>query len=111
MTNYKQKALEHVRSVCPEWFKPEHSICSAHQEALKKGCELCQSGWTAPHLEHWLRGIRSVREPEPRFWHKNTMLLDQHVHDDDNELEYNLDLDGENQDESFYKAYCEIVGI
>jgi hypothetical protein len=37
-----------------ELYKPEYSICSAHQE-LDANCDLCQTGWERCHLEHYLR--------------------------------------------------------
>ena len=91
--NYKQKALDHVRGVCPEL-------------KYKKGISHYGS-----HLEHWLRGIRAdgkTMNCGTVAYVNNKMTL---WVGGNEEIEYNLTKDGENQDSSFYKAYCEIVGV
>lgn len=44
-----------------ELYKPEWSICSAHQE-LDADCKLCQTGWERCHLEHYLRVLEDCCE-------------------------------------------------
>lgn len=53
-----------------------------------------------PHLEHWLSGIEHLKGDSYQEACRNTLLK-----------VYNLTQDGGNQDESFYKAYCQIVGV
>jgi len=48
------KAEAYVRKQRPALYKPEYSVCSAHQVALDKECDTCQSGWMSPNLQDWL---------------------------------------------------------
>jgi hypothetical protein len=107
--NYKQKALDHVRSVCPELEK-DTGIEDFHEVVYS---------WHTPHLEHWLRGLKSAEKDSDYDWWgidvvgrfikideynpNGSVSLTQH--------DYNLAKDGENQDSSFYEAYCSIVGL
>lgn len=159
MTNYKQKALDHVRKACPELMelsmgcrienlffykteadKKKNNIDWTHLDHHEDGLrgtvvkDLRKSDllpmWVdwgdqlefqveandivsfdiighTPHLEHWFRGFQKAplnTEIAPNIngliYSNNAVVC-----------EYNLTLDGENQSEDFYKAYCEIVGI
>jgi hypothetical protein len=136
MTDYKTKALDHVRSVCPElmelsfgckieWDK-EIGVISGffynrwyatfsernlppqvfQEETLEK---IKIIGYT-PHLEHWLRGIDPIRD-EANISANGKFYISQTESGKTNWGVYDLTKDGENQSEEFYKAYCEIVGI
>ena len=100
--NYKQKALDHVRSVC-----------DLKDEPLKDGYVWQET----PHLEHWLKGINSRprgRYPNLEITENGTItVLDISASPVETEFRtsYNLLEDGENQSEGFYKAYCNIVGV
>ena len=124
--NYKQKALDHVRSVCPELNEPAYDKVQTIVDDLTDRKGLKQEWWGideqirdeiidewgkiighTPHLEHWLRGMGSG-------WAVNG--VGQMLNDGFDEwglcgFEYNLTKDGENQSEEYYKAYCEIVGV
>lgn len=95
---YKDKAIQHVREVCN---RPDNYLA----------------------LEHWLRGIHQSRKDkigmsDPYCY---ATSIDGELMKEvggtgsfDYELigqRYDLDKDGENQSEEFYKAYCEIVGV
>jgi hypothetical protein len=132
--NEKQKALEHVRSVCPELmelsqgcrlYKGRRAVVvdttddGEHIKAYYEGAEVENALFSkqhfydeggqiighTPHLEHWLRGINHAYGVRPPVeLHLGILLIG-------SRLEYNLTKDGNNQDESFYKAYNQIVGI
>lgn len=137
MINYKQKALDHVRSVCPElnepvrmhvveankydYFKPsEIEVVAVSAEQLPdRMLEMNEirlvrktfAGRT-PHLEHWLRGLEEAHGchwiySDGGFFSGHSINSAERIEDAD----YNLTNDGENQSEEFYKAYCEIVGV
>ena len=131
--SYKDKALAHVRSICPELMElsfgceVERGIGLPKQKAtvIQKsgvgwmlwlhGSEICHAEHTdklniighTPHLEHWLRGLNSSTDSycHSIFDNGELTLSGKPV------TVYDLTKDGENQSEEFYKAYCEIVGI
>ena len=54
------KAETYVREQRPALYKPEYSVCSAHQVALDKKCANCQTGWVSPNLQDWLAVLRKT---------------------------------------------------
>ena len=54
------KAEAYVRKQRPALYKPEYSVCSAHQIALDKECDTCQSGWMSPNLQDWLAVLGDI---------------------------------------------------
>lgn len=103
--DYKNKALEHVRSVCEELIV-EDKYGSA------------PTYYRSPHLEHWLRGMNEARRAHYLIGSEGDLIeyagetgigvgfTVKHVLP---HVKY--DLSSENQSEEFYKAYCEIVGV
>jgi hypothetical protein len=149
--NYKQKALDHVRSVCEELMElsfgcevqkgiNSYYIVDYDTDLLGKDCRYwlrqedngyrinCRTademksykviGHT-PHLEDWLRGIKDAEKDSDYDWWGITVDGDFIKIDEYNpngslsttKVTYNLTKDGENQDGSFYEAYCSIVGL
>lgn len=147
--NYKQKALDHVRSVCPELmelsfgcrivWKYEHALNAVSR--VKRGKDAvvmadlqvsglliriennlslrtvnphdCRIIGHTPHLEHWLRGVRKVavdnyEQYEIKLFFNSAWEL--RLTTPKGTINIDLTKDGENQDSSFYKTYCEIVG-
>ncbi|MEX0281433.1 MAG: hypothetical protein AB3N13_09635 [Arenibacterium sp.] len=95
MKTDKQKALDHVRSVCPDLTERIPTVSGLDGERVV--------GHT-PHLEHWLRGIDGGIETHLDEGVFEILMFSKWV-------KYDLTKDGENQSEEFYKAYCEIVGV
>jgi hypothetical protein len=101
----KERAVKYVRTMCKlfshttEFTNFDRSISYVDQ-------------WKPMNLAHWFMALRAYGiVPKPKFWHKNTMLLDQNLPDDENELEFQLDLDSLAQHDSFYEAFCKRVNI
>lgn len=119
MSEYKNKALDHVRSVCPELTEavnePAKKIVTdyGHGTLHEESPARCYFKYNTPHLEHWLRGLHQGAETTSLYLAEG--LLQIIIGERDNDfafrLDYNLTKDGENQSEEFYKAYCEIVGV
>jgi len=139
--NYKQKALDHVRNVCPELMELGRGcVIELHhdigREVIDREYPILDNKITdgpyyncidsdrkvnrkvikkiighTPHLEHWLRGIESAWGDLDNVCLRHERLSICINFDDDHWLDYNLTKDGENQSEEFYQAYCEIVGV
>lgn len=117
MNDYKQKALDHVRSVCPEL------TCSAcdgdgilvvpdpHDPSgntpMQQQCNYCAATGMAntPHLEHFTKGVISSKS-----W-KGKLVADQAKNFFNLVMYWDNTKDGENQSEEFYRSYCDIIGI
>lgn len=120
-TNEKAKALKHVREVCPE-LKELRPVwcCKYNSYNPKEQCDDCISqhelfiGHT-PHLEHWLRGIDSIRTGDSYgsfSYDTGNECTFKLVDDDRPDVVmgyYNLTKDGDNQSPEFYQAYNKIT--
>lgn len=154
--DYKQKALDHVRSVCPELMelsfgcnlvtngRPYEVIVSSQYEPERIGRRLNREGRIAvqvnaepfgfpsvtqerfidcikddeiightPHLEHWLRTLDGLTGDYDNDGHRFQFYDPEWPEAPDATiiLTYDLTKDGENQDEEFYRSYCEITGV
>lgn len=132
--NYKQKALEHVRSVCPELMElsfgcilidendgkqytyvngGDHHTEDAWMMLLDSKSLICSDenlGFDAEleiigHTPHLEHWLRGIKATAHKDWLGEVW----------NSIlwpqRYDLTKDGENQSEDFYKTYCTIVGI
>lgn len=100
--NYKEKALEHVRGVCHEQKSVDYMTASNVKDTLNY----------IPHLEHWLRGIdKNVANFKVKVFGRKQRRIGIIGWSDEFFITYNPYKDGENQNEEFYKAYCQIVGV
>jgi len=104
------KAEAYVRKQRPALYKPEYSVCSAHQVALDKECANCQTGWVSPNLQDWLAVLRE-RLDESR-WHLKSdgrvMWEDYGVNFE--KLKFNLTT-GQPATEADYEAFNEITSV
>jgi hypothetical protein len=102
----KRRAIKYVQQVCKLF---SHTTEHTRWDRTTTFVDV----YKPMNLAHWFLAIRMVNDgiPQPKFWHRNTMLLDQHVPDEKNELEFQLDKDSFNQSASFYEAFCKRVGI
>lgn len=139
--DYKDRALAHVRKMCPELMKLSKGCILQHKDFGGVGCVLHRYDpdkrivWFThpayislkkylfdsvkiightPHLEHWLRSLRHADNRDYSYFLRGEYWLREYNHGDLREVDtmFRFDLTtGQPATEEDYKAYCEIVGV
>lgn len=134
--DYKQKALDHVKNVCPElmelsfgcWVEStnfeERYKYTKKVGRVDKDTDIVIYAEDGNHddMEHFRNGNMRIIGHTPHLEHwlrginpTSPVRVPVELHADNtmvigSRVLYDLTKDGENQSEEFYKAYCEIVG-